>query len=155
MATPRPSSPRADRRRVVAVVLGVAISVGAVLAVGLMASAPERRGAGAVELLVYSGRPNPIFELTPEEVDELVRRLDGLPSGAPAPEAPGLGYRGMMVTLSGTGDGLDRVTMYGGAIRLETSDGIETRLDTTSVESWLLGLARQRGFADLITSLGL
>jgi hypothetical protein len=152
MATPRPSTPRADRRRTIATLLGVALALGVLLSVGLMAGAPEHGRTGGVELLVYSGRPNPSFELTAAEVDDLVRQLAALPPGAPGVEAPGLGYRGLTVTL--TGGGLDRMTVYGGAVRLETADGVDTRLDTTDVENWLLALARQRGYADLLASLG-
>lgn len=156
MATIRPSAPGADRRHVgvVAALLGAAVSVGAVLAVSLMVTAPARGGTGGVELLVYSGRPNPSFELTSDEAAELVRRLDRLPPGGPPPEAPGLGYRGLLVTLAAPGDGPDQVTVYRGTVRLETAEVVDTRLDTASIESWLLDLARQRGHADLVASLG-
>ena len=156
MATTRPSAPGADRRRIgggVAAVLGVVVSLGAVLAVSLMVTAPARSGAGVVELLVYSGRVNPSFELTPHEVDELVRRLDRLPPGGPPPEAPGLGYSGLLVTLAPSGGGPHRVTVHRGAVRLETADAVETRLDTAGIESQLLDLARHRGHADLVASL--
>jgi hypothetical protein len=45
------------------------------------------------------------------------------------------------------------VTVYRGAVRLETEDVVDTRLDTAGIEGWLLDLARQRGHADLVASL--
>ncbi|HZG89180.1 MAG TPA: hypothetical protein VEZ42_03115 [Pseudonocardia sp.] len=152
--TTRLPAPLADRRRIGlgALLLGSVASVAAVLAVTLMVAAPARGGTG-VELMVYSGRANPSFELTPAEVDELERRLGDLPPGGPPSEAPGLGYRGLLVTLASPSDGADQMTVYRGAVRLETEDVVDTRLDTASIESWLLDLARQRGHADLVASL--
>jgi hypothetical protein len=89
MMTTRSPAPLADRRRIglVALLLGSVASVAAVLAVTLMVAAPARGGTG-VELMVYSGRANPSFELTPAEVDELERRLGDLPPAARRPRRP-------------------------------------------------------------------
>jgi hypothetical protein len=48
-----------------------------------------------VELDIFSGRPNPRWELDAHDRDALQRLHAGLsPAGAAAPEPPGLGYRG-------------------------------------------------------------
>jgi hypothetical protein len=55
-----------------------------------------------VELDVFSGRPNPRWELdehADQQLRELHRRL--APSVSPPAEPPGLGYRGFRYTLDG------------------------------------------------------
>ena len=47
-----------------------------------------------VTLLIFSGRPDPSWQLTAEEVRELASRLEGVHS---APEVSTLGYRGFLV----------------------------------------------------------
>ena len=52
-----------------------------------------------VELDVFSGRPNPRWELDEPTTAELQRILSGLsPATNAAPEPPGLGYRGVVFT---------------------------------------------------------
>lgn len=63
----------------------------------------ERSSATIVELDIFSGRPNPRWELSPAEVE----RLRGLhhvlrPASSVRFEAPGLGYRGFGYRLDGT-----------------------------------------------------
>jgi hypothetical protein len=100
-----------------------------------------------VELLVYSGRANPVLELTQAETDELLRRLDLPADAAPPPAPPGLGYGGVQITRPGA-DG--HVVAYGGVL-VDSGGG---RSDTAGVEGWLLDLARERGYAELLTALG-
>jgi hypothetical protein len=127
--------------------------VGVVLMTSSTPDAPAPGGA-RVDLLVYSGRPNPTFELTPAEAEGLVRRLDRLPHGAASVDAPGLGYSGLVVTFPPTGRGPDRITVRRG-VQVETAESVASRLDSEGVESWLLDLARRRGHAELLNSLGL
>ena len=47
-----------------------------------------------VTLLIFSGRPDPTWELTAEEVSELVQKLRDVDS---AEELSNLGYRGFLV----------------------------------------------------------
>jgi hypothetical protein len=49
-----------------------------------------------VEIDIFSGRPNPRWELSETENSELTRLVDRLDpaSGSPSPSPPGLGYRG-------------------------------------------------------------
>lgn len=47
-----------------------------------------------VTLLIFSGRPDPTWELTAEEVNELVQKLRDVDS---AEEVSNLGYRGFLV----------------------------------------------------------
>lgn len=50
-----------------------------------------------VELDLFSGRPNPRWELNAEEAATLADRLRDLPRGLRGGEPPSLGYRGFVV----------------------------------------------------------
>ena len=66
-----------------------------------------------VELDIFSGRPNPRWELDPRATGELRRLLRRLArSTATPPEPPGLGYRGFIWM-----DGLESVRAYHGSVR--------------------------------------
>jgi hypothetical protein len=55
-----------------------------------------------VELDVFSGRPNPSWELDDLEAEQLHQLIESHPpTHLPLPEAPGLGYRGFRVSLGG------------------------------------------------------
>lgn len=74
---------------------GVAILFAA--AAGCTASRGASGGTLAAEADLYSGRPNPVWRLNPAATRELGSMLRALqPGGTPA-EAPGLGYRGLLV----------------------------------------------------------
>jgi hypothetical protein len=66
-----------------------------------------------VELDVFSGRPNPRWELDEPAIRQL-RQLEGrlTASREPAPEPPGLGYRGFVYS-----DASGRVRVYRGYVR--------------------------------------
>jgi hypothetical protein len=130
------------------------------LVVMLVGCAATRLDTGAeravvdVELLVFSGRDNPQWKLSDAEVDELIRRVNELTPGPP-PQAPGLGYGGFRITTSGRADRLpEAMTIYHG-VRLVRPDGQVTCLDDSGLERWLLGLARQRDYGQLLDELGL
>jgi hypothetical protein len=100
-----------------------------------------------VEVDLYSGRPNPRFELAPDRAVELSRRLSALPPlldrSAPA-EA--LGYRGLRVE-GGPGDPFVEVTVNRGIVVVRGSGGVEQWLQDSgrALERWLL----ESGVAEL------
>lgn len=115
----------------------------------------QERTVIRVEMLVFSGRENPQWELTDAEVDELSRRVSDLSSGPPLPEPPGLGYGGFLITTSGHQTGLpETVNVYRG-VRIGPVGSGDTRQDDRGLEQWLLNLARQRGYSNLLDSQGL
>jgi hypothetical protein len=119
------------------------------------AHAPGQRAVD-VELLVYSGRENPRWELTESEVDELVRRVRELPPGPPPPEPPGLGYNGLQITASDGTAGLpETMTVYRGGVLIGPGGAGGVRRDERGLEQWLLGLARRRTYGEVLDSLGL
>ena len=83
-----------------------------------------------VELDVFSGRPNPRWELDDRASQEL-RQLQGRLTKAreTPPEPPGLGYRGFLY-----GDG-ERVLAYRGYVRTPAGDLADP---TFSIERFLL-----------------
>ena len=95
--------------------------------------------AATVEADLYSGRPNPFWSLTPEEVARLVERVGGL---APADEAepPGrLGYRGLRFRLSAQGREIASGESFESHLRFQDSAGSRHLADPGGeVERWLL-----------------
>ncbi len=87
-----------------------------------------------VELDVFSGRPNPRWELTEQERQRVEKLLSGPPEEAdPGTGAKaGLGYRGFVLTE--------------GARRIRAGAG-------TALETYLAGLARERGYGGLLEDL--
>lgn len=74
-----------------------------IVLVALLGCAPPKGdGNMQVEVDVYSGRPNPHWELTSQEAEELISRFRGLPRYQGARRVnEGLGYRGLIVTKPG------------------------------------------------------
>jgi len=123
--------------------------------------------AGAIQVFVnmYSGRPDPILELTGEQVDELRRRLEAS-RGHPVREhreLPQLGYRGFVVANQSRVPGFPyEVEIYGGFISA-LEDRPQTRQETRHrqvfrdserLEDWLLDRAVERGLAEDIAAMG-
>ena len=95
--------------------------------------------AATVEVDLYSGRPNPSWSLTPDEVAQLVKRVDGL---APADEVepPGrLGYRGLRFRLYAQGREVASAESFDGHLRFQAPEGPRHLADPGGeVERWLL-----------------
>ncbi|RMB12397.1 hypothetical protein BXY39_0893 [Eilatimonas milleporae] len=73
---------------------------------------------------LYSGRPNPSWDVTGDTAERVAGALRALPPGGdPAVRPPGLGYRGMRAEIV-SGDGTDVWCLYGGTAR--HGDGLFT-----------------------------
>jgi len=107
-----------------------------------------------VILDVFSGRPNPSWELTSQEASELARRLIGLvPANRKLPEG-GLGYRGLTLANPHKMAGVPvEVRVFQGIIGMWKHGHLTSYSDRNNVEDWLLELARQRGHGDLLDQL--
>jgi hypothetical protein len=107
-----------------------------------------------VELDVYSGRPNPTWTLTAEEITTLAARLNGLPlSDSPPPES-GLGYRGFLITNPERAGGLPpRIRVAGGVVMVERDGPLQIYQDAHGIERWLLRQASQRGYGALVDAV--
>jgi hypothetical protein len=108
----------------------------------------------SIELDVFSGRPNPLWELNPSESGELLKQLSPLPEADKnkAEFFDGLGYRGFIISVQAA----DKTTsspviyrVYKGFIL--ANDKVFS--DKNSVEKKLTEQARNKGFADLVDSM--
>jgi hypothetical protein len=110
--------------------------------------------AATVEVDLYSGRPNPAWTLTPEEVARLVERIDAL---APAEEVepPGrLGYRGLRFRLLAGGREVASGESFDGHLRFQGSAGPRHLADPgREVEQWLLATGEGKIEPQLYESL--
>ena len=108
----------------------------------------------SIELDVFSGRPNPSWELSPSESGELYQQLSPLPETDKNKSVfnDGLGYRGFVISVSGA----DAATSLPSTIRVYKRFVLmngKVYSDQHSVEKKLIEQARKKGFADIIESL--
>jgi len=98
-----------------------------------------------VELDVFSGRPNPVWDLTAAQAEELLTRLQSLPTGD-GTVRDGLGYRGIIVTANGGQIlGFDRIVISGGVVLGERAGGERRFRDANrELERWLFRTAEGR-----------
>lgn len=97
------------------------------------------QGAGGVrvELDIFSGRPNPTWELSPEQGRELRERIARLPRMADGTFPDPLGYRGINAVLPGS-DGNESIRLFAGTVRHQTQDATLFLNDADrQVERWL------------------
>ena len=114
-----------------------------------MTQLPITLGDGVeVELDIFSGRPNPKWNLSGLRVRQLEERLEGLePVQADEPHA--LGYRGFVIrTKSGV-----LVRAFNSVLTVTDARGKSSFSDRAGLEEHLLEQADEHGFADLIATL--
>jgi hypothetical protein len=105
-----------------------------------------------VTVALYSGRPDPSFELVRQEDWEKLRALTKDLEGAERPsekDAPGLGYHGFLLTPRNLdGLGLAKWTsVYKGTLQLGDSPRERVyKKDQRGLEDWLKAEAKKRGF---------
>jgi hypothetical protein len=106
-----------------------------------------------VELDVFSGRPNPTWDLSSAEVTEFTKFLINLtPNSQPLTEV-GLGYRGFIIsnTTNIAGSIPKEVRVYNGVIRINDGSATKDYIDNNhQLELWLENQARQQGYGDII-----
>lgn len=100
-----------------------------------------------VEFDIFSGRPNPSWELTAAQNEEFRKRLRALPrnqSASPASNDDRLGYRGMIVTTAdGDAVSADRIVVSAGTVSETGAQGSQTFSDSgREFERWLLSTGR-------------
>ena len=103
-----------------------------------------------VEIDVYSGRPNPEFQLSEPLSRELARMLQDLPASDHAAPEGGLGYRGFVISET-AGSGLPaRLRVFDGFVINEDAQPAKTFVDSKGAEAWLKQQARQAGYGTLV-----
>ncbi len=111
-----------------------------------------------VTVEIFSGRPNPTFEISdPAAVARLREGLERLPSLSLTEEQGAefsrLGYRGILITHDGSVEGIPRYIQFlNGKVKVLGARGEGARFfkDTGKFEKHYLGLAKTKG---LITEL--
>ena len=105
-----------------------------------------------IEIDVFSGRPNPTFEIGAKESSELQRLLTGLPQVPTNPPEPGLGYRGFIIRFdrAEVPGMLSPIRVYGGYVVVEGDPNRPVYRDTKACEHWLKQKARDAGYGDLV-----
>lgn len=117
----------------------------------------QRRSRGVVSvvvhLLVYSGRPDPSWELGKDALGELsgfLRKLPSMPK-TDTPMMSRLGYHGFLLTLNHGQGPATKLHVFKGLITLREGEKMESRWDKIGLEDWLLGQAKEHGFGDLLS----
>jgi hypothetical protein len=102
-----------------------------------------------VEVDAFSGRPNPIWNLTAAEAQAFVERFAALPSfpgtGGSAEQDQGLGYRGLKVNLLSEGQ-KRRVSVGHGRVVVEepgSQKPCQLQDPARALEQWLLQTGRE------------
>jgi hypothetical protein len=110
------------------------------------------------QLMIFSGRPDPTFELPDEALNELASRVADVVGAAPSDGPPegGLGYRGFRITnVEGRSDLPDEFEVFRG-ILTESAQGTPRHwADGAGVEALLLTQARDAGLGELLDAAGL
>lgn len=95
-----------------------------------------------VELDIFSGRPNPRWELDPDERETITAILADLPEPLPElgpPDRP-LGYRGFRIIDSGQNR---TVTVQGGTVLIHSGGRVAASIDASArLEGALVKIAR-------------
>jgi hypothetical protein len=111
-----------------------------------------------VRLLIYSGRPDPVWELSAAEaqplIDAVARSVREGGYVAP-PSDPGLGYRGFLVTpASPIGELGEQVVVNRRVITRIVRRKSDFFVDVGGAEQLLLQQAREREQGEVLSALG-
>lgn len=107
-----------------------------------------------VEIDIYSGRPNPVLELTAAQATEFMARLGRLPGGPESGGSENLGYRGLIVSADEL-EGVSRVEIRSGVVRVERTDGTSrSYLDEgRALELWTVEQSREGLPSDFVSAV--
>ena len=107
-----------------------------------------------VELDVFSGLPNPVWELSAADTTTLREMIGNLPSSPPVDLPTPLGYRGFLVTLDEPGSGsATTIRAYQGIVEYQERETSYYADPGKQVELWLLAIAQSRIDSQLYDSL--
>jgi hypothetical protein len=103
-------------------------------------------GTMRVQIDMFSGRPNPSWEITAQEADQVRAAFRQLPERSASARSERLGYRGLIVHGDGVRDlGLTRILIGGGVVIAEGFQGVRYLSDADrSLERQLFQTGRTR-----------
>lgn len=106
------------------------------------------------ELDIFSGRPNPRWMLSAEQLERLRRQLNE-PVPAAAPPPLGLGYRGFVITNLGQDRSIpQQLRVYRSVVIVIDRERRLAYRDTAGLEDSLLDYARRLGYEEAIAAMG-
>lgn len=121
----------------------------AAITLGCLGMASETALA-QVELDIFSGRPNPAWQLSREETDQLLTLLGKLPAAEARRPSDDLGYRGFVVSFQDSEGRAQRVQVHGGLVLRDVDGALKYFADEDrKFERWLL----ETGAAELSPEL--
>lgn len=111
----------------------------------------------SVQLLIFSGRPDPGWAVEGEERQSLIGRARAAVGHERAypPQPGGLGYRGFAIRHDE--DGLDfppELAVFHGVVTERPGPRASHWRDVEGLESWLLDEARRRGYGEILVAAG-
>ena len=108
-----------------------------------------------ITLDVYSGQPNPGWQLSSGEATELARRLAQLNTVAQDPGDGNLGYRGFFIQNEGQIAGIARtVRVFRNTVIIpDNKDQRKVYRDTQNITRWLQDQARAHGYGNVIDTI--
>lgn len=99
---------------------------------------------------VFSGKPNPNWTLSSEQVNQLKNMLSDL-SESTSVEAPPLGYRGFIIQNSSQDPDLpDEIRAYNQILSIDRGGDMSFKQDTNNIEGWLVNQANTLGYGEII-----
>lgn len=108
----------------------------------------------SVSLEIFSGRPNPAWQLTADECTQVTRLLETLPETSVTENIGGLGYSGFLLTVTPqqAGSLYYHVHVFQKIITIDLA-GRKFYRDVHGLEKWLLKQASGKGYGAITDSL--
>ncbi len=106
-----------------------------------------------VELDVFSGRPNPTWNLSAKQTEELLKAFQDLPLADKPSQEGGLGYRGFIIFNPDRAGGLPpHIRIYSGIVTM-TDGQVQSYRDVHNIEHQLLLQASEQGYKAIVDSM--
>ena len=104
-----------------------------------------------VELDIFSGRPNPTWQLSDADAKELAAHLLELSREAPVEHSSGLGFRGFILRFSNrtSAEISPPIRVFSGVVHKHDKSFV----DVLEIERMLMRSAREHGLSALIDSI--
>jgi hypothetical protein len=92
-----------------------------------------------VELDIFSGMPNPVWNLSDESAQSFLRQLDALQRTRPTKLSAPLGYRGFVVQVTRASDTQQSIRIQNGSVQILAPKSTFYASDSgRNLERWLL-----------------
>ncbi len=128
------------------VILSLTICAASML--NALAGEEESNDKMMIEVLIYSGRPNPMWELSTDEVTAVRKRLKGLPeieeSDVPRWRWSRLGFQGFRLRCPKEWDFPEEIRVFEGVICVRIGEKTKYFEDKNNLEASLIAAAKKK-----------